>query len=378
MKIQFLILAALIPVVASAQAPNFSLSGKIGTLDKPVKAYIDYMDNGVSHEDSTQVINGAFRFSGNIAGNVYARMELDHTGEGKPHAIYAPNADVIYFYFGKENVQITSADSLSNAKFAGSKVYEAYVAYNKQIGGTIMQLNKAVNMEFAGASPEQQKDTVFTKALDARYRKNIATRAEKQLEFAKNNPDSFFGLVALSESAGTKVDVARIQPIFAALNADLRNTDIGKEIEQRIKAADITAIGAQAPAFSQNDVNGNPVSLASLKGKIVLVEFWASWCGPCRAENPNLKKQYGLYKEKGFEVISVSLDSDKGKWVDAIAKDGLPWLQVSDLKGWNNVVGRLYGVRAVPQSYLIDRDGKIIGNSLRGETLNAKLKEILK
>jgi thiol-disulfide isomerase/thioredoxin len=123
-------------------------------------------------------------------------------------------------------------------------------------------------------------------------------------------------------------------------------------------------------------VSGKPVSLAGLKGKYVLVEFWASWCAPCRAGNPNLVKQYQLYKDKGFEIISVSLDNVKDKWVDAIAKDGLPWLQVSDLKGWNNAVGRVYGVRAVPQSFLLDKDGKIIGNTLRDESLNAKLAEL--
>ena len=134
----------------------------------------------------------------------------------------------------------------------------------------------------------------------------------------------------------------------------------------------------QAPAFTQNDVNGKPVSLASLKGKYVLVEFWASWCAPCRAGNPNLVKQYQTYKDKGFEIISVSLDNAKQNWLEAIKKDGLPWIQVSDLKGWNNAVGRLYGVRAVPQSFLLDKEGKVIDNTLRDESLNSKLAEIFK
>ncbi|HEX8020144.1 TlpA disulfide reductase family protein [Mucilaginibacter sp.] len=376
MKLKLSMLALLLPFAASAQKTNFSITGHIGKLDKPAKAYIDYMDNGSSHEDSCMVTNGTFKFVGNVSGITTSRMAFDHTGQGKQHAIYAPNADVVYIYFGKENMVYTSADSLVNAKVSGSKVYDEFQAYNKQIGGTIMDLTKAVNAEFSRATPEQQKDTAFVKVIDTRYRKNIADRGEKQFLFAKNNPNSYFGLVGLSESAGTKVDVDKVGPVFKALNASLRNTDMGKELEQRIQAAGITAIGKPAPVFTQNDVNGKPVSLSDLKGKYVLVEFWASWCAPCRAGNPNLRKQYELYKDKGFEIISVSLDNVKEKWVDAIAKDGLPWIQVSDLKGWNNAVGRLYGVRAVPQSFLLDKDGKIIGNTLRDESLNAKLAKL--
>jgi len=375
MKIlRLILLTILFPALSMAQTTNFTLNGKIENLNKPAMAYIDYMDNGTGHEDSVALVNGSFKFTGKISGNAYARMALDHTGAGKGKAVYA--GDVIYFYFGKEQINITSKDSLENATFSGSKVYQEYDAYNKAIGGTIMALTKAVNIDFNRGTPEQQKDTTYIKAVDQRFRKNIQNRTDKQFLFAKEHPTSYFALVALSEAAGSKVDVEKVQPLFNALNKEYRETDMGKELAQRIEANGITAVGKQAPLFTQNNVVGKPVTLASLKGKVVLIEFWASWCGPCRSENPNLVKQYNTYKDKGFEIISVSLDNVKERWLEAIEKDGLDWIHVSDLKGWNNAVGRLYGVRAVPASFLVDAQGKIIGNGLRGEPLNKKLAEI--
>lgn len=378
MKIKRLFLSAmLLPTLALAQTPNFTFTGKVGNLNKPAMVYFDYMDNGVSHEDSLVLENGAFKFDGHLkSGYGYARMALDHTGKGKGHAVYT--GDVVYFYFGKEQFNMTSKDSLQTATVTGSKVYDESEAYNKAIGGTIMALTKAVNIEFNSGTPEQKKDTTYIKTIDQRYRKRLQDRTDKQFEFAKANPNSYFALVALSEAAGSKVDVAKVQPLFNALSKDLKTTDMGKELAQRIEANTLTAVGKQAPVFTQANEVGKPVSLSDFKGKVVLVEFWASWCSPCRAENPNLVKQYQTYHDKGFEIISVSLDHVKKNWLEAIEKDGLAWTHVSDLKGWNNEVGRLYGVRAVPASFLVDAQGKIIGNGLRGEPLNEKLAEIFK
>jgi len=141
-------------------------------------------------------------------------------------------------------------------------------------------------------------------------------------------------------------------------------------------------VAQQAPLFTQNDTTGKPISLADLKGKVVLIDFWASWCEPCRAASPNLKTQYQLYKNKGLEIISVSIDNKRNSWLSAIKEDSLPWLQVSDLNGPDNKAARLYGVKDVPSFFLIDREGKIIANNdnndLVGESLNKKLAELFK
>lgn len=136
--------------------------------------------------------------------------------------------------------------------------------------------------------------------------------------------------------------------------------------------------GAAAPPISLPDAQGQVVPLSSLKGRYVLVDFWASWCGPCRAENPNVVAAFQKFKDKGFTVYGVSLDHSKDKWLEAVRKDGLNWTQVSDLKGWESVAARDYGVEAIPSNFLLDKDGKIIGHNLRGPELEAKLAEVLK
>lgn len=135
--------------------------------------------------------------------------------------------------------------------------------------------------------------------------------------------------------------------------------------------------GVEAPLFAGPNPDGETVSLESLRGKVVLIDFWASWCGPCRRENPNVVKVYQKYKEQGFEILGVSLDQNKDRWVQAIAADNLTWLHISDLKGWKSEYGQLYGVSSIPQTVLVDRDGKIIARNLRGPALEQKLAEVL-
>jgi peroxiredoxin len=154
------------------------------------------------------------------------------------------------------------------------------------------------------------------------------------------------------------------------------NTQIAAFLSNKIKSMASFTVGGEAPDFAQNSPEGESISLSSLRGKVVLVDFWASWCGPCRKENPHVKKLYSQYKDKGFDILGVSLDKTKSRWTAAIAADGLPWHHVSDLKGWKNEVAVQYGVTSIPQTVLVDKEGRIIARNLRGPALDKKLAEL--
>ncbi|GJM32201.1 MAG: hypothetical protein DHS20C18_12020 [Saprospiraceae bacterium] len=170
-------------------------------------------------------------------------------------------------------------------------------------------------------------------------------------------------------------------PYFANLyitNYGKKNPAVAATLRQEVDQIKNYAVGGIAPDFTQQNPEGEDLSLSDFRGKVVLVDFWASWCGPCRKENPNVLKMYNKYKDKGFEILGVSLDKTKDRWVNAIEQDGLPWPQISDLKGWSNAVAQDYGVRSIPHTILLDEEGKILARGLRGKALEQKLAEVLK
>jgi peroxiredoxin len=207
---------------------------------------------------------------------------------------------------------------------------------------------------------------------------SVAAVARISEEFVKKNPSSFVSPIAIIRILQSTQNHSKAESLYKMMTAKVKNTSLSKYVKHEIDEAKINAIGSTIDNFSQNDTSGKAVTITSFKGKYVLIDFWASWCRPCRMENPNVVAAFNKYNSKNFTVLGISLDQAKPSWLNAIQMDGLTWTHVSDLKGWGNEVAALFHVTSIPQNLLIDPQGKIIAKNLRGEALNQKLEELLK
>ena len=232
--------------------------------------------------------------------------------------------------------------------------------------------------EYQALPVEKQQDEQYIQSIQEKYEGFIAEIKEIYKTFILNNPDSQVSILTLGEYAQMTSDISEVEPLFNSLSSAIQNTNEGQAISKQIALGKITAVGAVAPDFTQNDPKGNPVKLSDFRGKYLLIDFWASWCRPCREENPNVVKAYQQYKNKNFEILGVSLDNSTPAWEAAIEKDELTWPQVSDLKGWKNEVAVQYNVLSVPQNLLLDPNGVIIAKNLRGKDLSKSLEKYLK
>jgi peroxiredoxin len=198
-----------------------------------------------------------------------------------------------------------------------------------------------------------------------------------QKEFIKNHPASYV-TPSILRSISYEMDADELEAAVNAVDTNIAKLEIIKDLKERVITMKAVAVGQKAPDFTLDDVNGNPVSLYSKIGsKLLLIDFWAAWCGPCRQENPNLVKVYNAFHKKGFDVFGVSLDRSKDDWVKAIADDKLTWTHVSDLQYWNNAAAKLYAVNSIPANFLLDETGTIVGRNLRGDALYNKVNEVL-
>ena len=262
---------------------------------------------------------------------------------------------------------------LNSLQVKGGKEQEVYNAF---INECRMDFN---SMDSLGKIAESNMENQALIAdLQKAFFKIDSVVKVKQKIFVEQHPKSiasaFLAVNYLSQNPEKTFD--EVNKIYTTLDKSIQETYYGKQLAEMVTQLQSTALSQVAPDFTLNDVNDQPVSLSSFKGKITLIAFWASWCGPCRQENPNVVAAYNQFHSKGFEILGVSLDDNKSNWQQAIKKDHLTWTHVSDLEGWDSKAAKLYGVQSIPTNFLLDKEGKIIARDLRGADLANKLQEL--
>ncbi|MDR2282937.1 MAG: AhpC/TSA family protein [Sphingobacterium sp.] len=364
-------------VVVHAQDVKF-----VGTAPKKYDGNkIVLYNHSTSDVDSAFIKNGQFSIKLKFKEPTIYYFYSDY--ESKAQGGYVPFGILV----GEPGTIKIKADveDFASSKISGSKendLYNAFIEKTSKEEGKIMdQLYEKYSKEML-EDPDPDTTDIRYQEMIADYEK-LSSEGEghsinKMKEFILAHPNSYAS-VNLLVMYGSFMKPSDVEALFTSLSPEIRNTGGGKSVAKEIEAHNITAVGKVAPDFSQPDTEGNIVKLSSLRGQYVLVDFWASWCGPCRAENPNLVKTYNKFKDKGFTILGVSLDQDgkKDQWLKAIQDDGLTWLQVSDLNAWKNEAAVLYGIKGIPANFLLDKDGKIIAKNLMGDELEKKLASLL-
>jgi thiol-disulfide isomerase/thioredoxin len=351
---------------------GFTISGKISPQLHVKKVYLAYRLENKSFQDSSFVVNNAYSFKGSLpeATNVFIVSPADEPN-------FRWSRDVAILYIENSDISITHLDSFSQINVQGSQsqqLNEVMKAKLKPLDEEIKKLGRQHN--------EYQTENKVEDAakIMAEIKKNYTVQKNIIRNLFLENRSSPFAIQLLSVYENTGATPEEVDSLFAMLEPKARLEPTGLKLSIKLENQKKLGIGRIAPEFTQADTSGIPVSLSSFKGNYLLLDFWASWCGPCRVENPYLVKAFSKYKDKGFQVLSISLDQKNGKerWLKAIHDDQLTWTHVSDLQYWENAVAMLYGIEGIPQNYLLDPMGKIIARNLRGESLEKALEQIYK
>lgn len=360
-------------LTANAQTTKpFTVTGKVNKATPGSYVYLETNSQPTHKIDSAKVTAGnMFTLNSKVAdgGEVFVL----NVGGNQKMALLVEGGETLNVV-ADGFVMDAKTGQIGKATVTGSKnveYYEKLMALRTGMEEKVKKWNKEV------AAATEKKDNKRITQIEQAYQaaeQDVVSKVKAMLPEMGTSLVSLFALNFINIES----DFATYESLAQRFEKENPNSPHAKSLIGRVARIKGVSVGASAPEIALNDTTGKPVPLSSLRGKYVLIDFWASWCGPCRAENPNVVRMYNKFKDKGFAIYSVSLDQAKANWTKAIRNDNLTWTHVSDLKFWQSAAAQQYGVQAIPATFLLDKDGKIMAKNLRGEALEQKLEEILK
>ncbi len=360
---KFLVLVLAVALFACSQEEGFKIKvnlegaeGKVILEERSAGAWIPV--------DTADIVDGTAVLSGKV--EIPTPYYLSVLGNRAKTLIFVENADMTVT--GK-------VDSLYDAKVTGSVSHDEYQVLNSKINEVS---KKYMDLYQQARAADAAGDTTKANELMEQVNTLYESVGVMQEDFVKENPSSYVSPFYLSRIQYGK-SAGELDSLVNGLDPKLMDVQSVIDLKAHIAKMKAVAVGQIAPDFTQNDKDGNPVKFSDIysKHELTLLDFWASWCGPCRGENPNVVAVYNANKDKGFSVFGVSLDNDKAKWLKAIEDDKLTWDHVSDLAYWQNAAAKLYAVNSIPSSLLVDKNGKIVAKNKRGEELGKFVSEFL-
>lgn len=357
------------------KSDGYVINGTAKGIHNGIRVYLKSMGERrkLTDRDTALVFNETFKFEGKIESPEIWYLFVDNIKANKPFMV--ENNDI--------NIVIEK-DNMDASVVTGSKSNAAFSMYSENVN-KLSNERRRLNLEFRQAS--QKNDPNASKRITSELAAMTTSMASYPFEFITEHNDNYFSLTLIESLIESKtIDLNKLIETYNLLDSDIKGSNYGRKVHAKImemkkinEGLANLGIGKIAPDFSAPSTDGTPLALGDIKGKVTIIDFWASWCKPCRRENPNVVKTYEKYHTKGLEIISVSLDKpgQKDRWLKAIKDDKLTWHHVSNLNYFNDPVAKQYNIQSIPATYILDADGKIVAKNLRGPALEQKIGELL-
>lgn len=343
---------------------TYSITAEIVGIEDFTPIYLQQVENkDLVTKDTAKLMDSKVSFTGSLE---QPEMIYLRVGDSRKLInIFAENADI------SVRVQI---DSLQDAQVTGSRTHDELMEFKEYLKPIDDKVNQ-LSMEYREVV--RQGNTARRAEIDAEYEQLRQDQVQQIKDFVDSKPESHLSPFIIRNYLVYELNYSELNDMLTSLDSTVYSSKDYQMLRERADVLGTVAVGKPVVDFTLNDTTGNPISISSFKGKFLLIDFWASWCTPCREENPKVVKLYSDFKDKGFEIIGVSFDERRENWIKAIEKDSLTWAHVSDLKGWASSAGKLYGIISIPATVLIDPEGTIVAKNLRGDALRQKLEELI-